>query len=65
VTRALVKRQIYAAAERHRDVLSPGLWIVRLRSPFDQFASAASVALRSVTRLELDALLRAAAAPAP
>ncbi len=35
VTRSLLKRQIYAAAERHRDGLAPGLWIVRLRSSFD------------------------------
>lgn len=63
VTRSLVKRQIYAAAERHRDALAPGLWIVRLRSAFDRarFASAASDALRSVARSELDDLLRAAA----
>jgi ribonuclease P protein component len=63
VTRALVKRQIYAAAERHRNALAPGLWIVRLRSAFDRarFASAASDALRSVARSELDDLLRAAA----
>lgn len=62
VTRSLVKRQIYAAAERHRDALGPGLWIVRLRSPFERarFASAASNALRSAARAELDALLRAA-----
>ncbi len=62
VTRSLVKRQIYAAAERHRDALAPGLWIVRLRSPFERtrFASAASAALRCVARAELDALLRAA-----
>jgi ribonuclease P protein component len=63
VTRALVKRQIYAAAERHRDALAPGLWIVRLRSAFDRarFASAASDALRRLARSELDDLLRAAA----
>ena len=36
VTRSLIKRQIYAAAERHRDRMAPGLWIVRLRSPFDR-----------------------------
>ena len=47
VTRSLLKRQIYAAAERHRAHLRRGLWIVRLRAPFDrpQFASAASDAL--------------------
>jgi len=64
VTRSLLKRQIYAAAERHRDRLAPGLWIVRLRSPFDPagFPSATSPALRLSVRSELDALLAAAAA---
>ena len=62
VTRSLLKRQIYAAAERHRERLSPGLWIVRLRSPFDQaqFSSAASEALRRDAYTELEALLDAA-----
>ena len=62
VTRSLLKRQIYAAAERHRDGLAPGLWIVRLRSPFDrtQFTSAASDVLRRGARAELEALLEAA-----
>jgi ribonuclease P protein component len=64
VTRSLLKRQIYAAAERHRDRLAPGLWIVRLRSPFDRarFPSATSPALRLSVRSELDALLADAAA---
>ena len=63
VTRSLLKRQIYAAAARHRDQLEPGLWIVRLRSPFEraQFPSATSPALRLSVRNELDALLAAAA----
>ncbi len=62
VTRALLKRQIYAAAERHRERLAPGLWIVRLRSPFDraQFPSAASEPLRRGVRDELEALMAAA-----
>jgi ribonuclease P protein component len=62
VTRSLLKRQIYAAAERHRERLAPGLWIVRLRSPFDrsQFRSAASDVLRRGARAELEALLEAA-----
>jgi ribonuclease P protein component len=66
VTRSLLKRQIYAAAERHRDRLGPGLWIVRLRSPFDraEFASASSPALRLRARAELDALLEEALATA-
>jgi ribonuclease P protein component len=59
VTRSLLKREIYAAAARHRDVLAPGLWIVRLRAPFDRtlFPSAASPALRRAVRSQLDALL--------
>jgi ribonuclease P protein component len=62
VTRSLIKRQIYAAAERHRDRLGPGLWIVRLRSPFDRthFVSAGSRALRADARAELESLLEAA-----
>ena len=68
VTRSLIKRQISAAAERYRDRMAPGLWIVRLRSPFDrvEFASAASPALLRCARAELDRLLGAAVAlPAP
>ena len=68
VTRSLIKRQIYAAAERHRDRMAPGLWIVRLRSPFDraEFRSAASRALLRCARAELDQLLGAAVAqPSP
>jgi ribonuclease P protein component len=64
VTRSLLKREIYAAAARHRDALAPGLWIVRLRAPIDRarFPSAASPALRRSVRAELDALLAAAVA---
>ncbi len=42
--------------------LAAGLWIVRLRSPFERqaFPSAASEALRSAVRSELDLLLAAA-----
>ncbi|HEX4232717.1 MAG TPA: ribonuclease P protein component [Caldimonas sp.] len=63
-TRSLLKRQIYAATARHRSRLAPGLWIVRLRAPFDpaHFVSAASAALRRAARSELDALLSAATA---
>ena len=62
VTRSLLKRQIYAAGGRHAGSLGRGLWIVRLRAPFDRgsFVSAASVALRQVARDELDELFRAA-----
>jgi ribonuclease P protein component len=63
VTRSLLKRQIYAAADRHVAGLAGGLWIVRLRAPFDRTAyrSAASLALRQAARAELDSLFRAAA----
>lgn len=59
VTRTLLKRQIRAAVDRHAAVLPHGLWVVRLRAPFDkqQFPSAASEALRRAAREELDAML--------
>jgi len=58
VTRSLLKRQIRAAAERN-SCLPGGLWVVRLRAPFDRsaFSSAASDALRQAARDELDQLL--------
>jgi ribonuclease P protein component len=67
VTRSLLKRQIYAAAETHREALGDGLWIVRLRAPFDrtEFPSAASNPLRILARRELDALFSAVARPGP
>ena len=63
VTRSLIKRQIYAAAERHRAELPSGLWVVRLRAPIDRelYPSAASTALRKGTRSELEALFTAVA----
>ena len=65
VTRSLLKRQIYAAGGRHAAELARGLWIVRLRAPFDRsrFVSAASPALRELARTELDELFRAASGP--
>jgi ribonuclease P protein component len=64
VTRSLLKRQIRAALGRHAAGLGPGLWLVRLRQPFvkSQFPSAASAALASAARDELDRLLARAAA---
>ena len=58
VSRNLLKRQIRAAMVRHAGGLQPGLWLVRLRSPFAaaQFVSAASVALRDAARDELQQL---------
>ncbi len=65
VTRTLLKRQIYAAGDRFAPTLDAGMWVVRLRAPFDKaaFPSAASAALKLVARTELDDLFRAAARP--
>jgi ribonuclease P protein component len=64
VTRNLLKRQMRAALGRHAAALQPGLWLVRLRSPFVKtaFPSAASAALSLAAREELDRLLIRAAA---
>jgi ribonuclease P protein component len=62
VTRTLLKRQIRAAVERHLPAMSGGLWVIRLRAPFDRktFVSSASDALRRCAREELDVLIRRA-----
>jgi len=62
VTRTLLKRQIRSAVERHADALAGGLWVVRLRAPFDKsrFPSAASDALKRAARDELEMLFGAA-----
>jgi ribonuclease P protein component len=59
VTRSLLKREMRAGVARRAHQLAAGLWLVRLRAPFDTglFVSAASAALRSAARSELDALL--------
>ena len=59
VTRSLFKRQIRAAMARHAATMAEGLWIVRLRAPFEKakFPSAASTALQQAARAELDGLL--------
>ncbi|MFG6486756.1 ribonuclease P protein component [Roseateles sp. BYS78W] len=66
VTRQLLKRQIRAAFAE-RPGMPPGLWVVRLRSPFDRqkFPSAASDALRAAARAELAKLLDKAMKPKP
>lgn len=63
VSRNMLKRQIRAAMTLHSSGLLPGLWLVRLRSPFAaaQFVSAASVALRDAARDELQQLFTRAA----
>lgn len=62
VTRNLIKRQIRAVVARHGGNLEAGLWVVRLRGPFDRgrFTSAASGALKQATRAELEQVLTAA-----
>lgn len=62
VTRSLLKRQIRAAVAGHAAALVGGLWVVRLRAPFDRarFFSAASDELRRAARDELDGLIVAA-----
>lgn len=67
VTRSLLKRQIRAAAGRSETGLDEGLWVVRLRSPFDlrSFPSAASTALAAAAREELVALFERARARLP
>ncbi len=62
VTRTLLKRQIRSIAVAQPG-LAHGLWVVRLRSPFDRtaFPSAASDALRACAGLELAGVLADAA----
>ena len=64
VTRNLLRRQIRQALSSHLGQLPPGLWLVRLRSPFprEQFPSASSQALRAAAAEELERLFRRAAA---
>lgn len=63
VTRNLIKRQLRAAMQRHATTLPAGLWVVRLRSPFDraQFTSPASDLLRDTARSEIEQLFHQAA----
>ena len=62
VTRTLLKRQIRAAITRHLASLACGLWVVRLRAPFDRahFVSAASIQLRRAAYDELESLIGSA-----
>jgi len=63
VTRTLLKRQIRTVVAGHAAALAGGLWVVRLRAPFDRarFVSAASDELKRVAREELDSLIGSAA----
>jgi len=66
VTRTLLKRQLRAAMHRQAGSLPPGLWVLRLRAPFDRtlFISPASEQLRECAHDEIAGLLeRAASAP--
>ena len=67
VTRSLLKRQMRAAVVAHAGSMTPGLWVIRLRSGFDRtrFASAASVALVGAARDELHRLLLRCTEPNP
>ena len=64
VTRTLIKRQMRAVMQSHATQLSSGLWVLRLRAPFDRkaFISAASERLRCAVHDELTLLLQRAAA---
>ena len=63
VTRNVIKRQMRVQAEDHRHRLPPGVWLIRLRAPFDRqvFQSAASEALRLAARNELKQVFAGAA----
>ena len=64
VTRTLIKRQMRAVMQAHASHLVSGLWVLRLRAPFDRqaFVSAASDRLRCAVRDELTLLVQRAAA---
>lgn len=59
----MIKRTISASVERFASRLPAGLWVLRLRSPFDRglFPSAASVPLRQTVADELRRLLEGCA----
>ncbi len=61
-TRNLLKRQIHHQFQAHSARLPAGLWLVRLKAPFERrlFPSARSDALALAVRSELAALLRRA-----
>ena len=63
VTRNLIKRQMRELMLAHAGNLAPGLWVLRLKAPFDRklFISPASEPLRSTAHDELAQLLQRAA----
>jgi ribonuclease P protein component len=64
VTRNLIKRQIRAAMAQQGERLATGLWVVRLRLPFDkrEFTSPSSERLREATHREIGQLFTRAVA---
>lgn len=64
VTRNLLKRQMRSVMAAQAASLAPGLWVVRLKAPFDrkEFTSPASDPLRAAVGDELTQLLQRAAA---
>lgn len=66
-TRNLLKRQMRAVMQAQLPALASGLWVVRLKAPFDQrqFPSAASAPLRASAREELSVVLQRAARSMP
>lgn len=66
VTRNLLKRQMRNLMDALAATLPPGLWVLRLKAPFDRalFTSPASDRLREAARDELSLLLQRAAARA-
>ena len=67
VTRTVLKRQIRAVLSQNATWLAGGLWVIRLRNPFDRsrFVSAASDELRRAVRAELDGLIGSVARRMP
>ena len=65
VTRNLLKRQMRAVMHSLAGSLPPGLWVLRLKAPFERklFISPASVPLLQTARDELLQLLQRAALP--
>lgn len=64
VTRNLIKRQMRTVMQCHAPSLAAGLWVLRLKAPFDRklFVSPASEPLRRTAHDELALLLQRAAA---
>ena len=62
VTRILLKRQIRSVVTGQSSILGHGLWVVRLRAPFDRtkYPSAASDELKHAARAELEQVLASA-----